>query len=117
VSKGRLPHHLRLQDLVLLLNVLSQPLFKGCHIFTLVTLDFSSCLITGDPRWGLLLLSLGEKGQVDFFHSGQFWVSASSGLLDRGALPKWLHTGAKGGGLEGAAGQGVGEQEVESPAC
>ena len=44
--------------LVLHPNVLSQPLLRGCHIFTLVTLQFlgSSRIITGNPSWRFLLL-------------------------------------------------------------
>ena len=48
--------------LVLHPNVLSQPLLRGCHIFTLVTLQFlgSSRIITGNPSWRFLLLLRNE---------------------------------------------------------
>ena len=54
-SSGRLPHLFRLQILVFHPNVLSQPLLRGCHIVTLVTLGFNSSRVTGSLRYGLLL--------------------------------------------------------------
>ena len=38
------------------------------------------------------------------------FVSLVGLVLDRGALPKWLHTSAIGRALERGAGQGVGEE-------
>ena len=42
--------------------MLSEPLFKGCHIFTLITLDFlcSWRVLDGNPVWTFLLL-LGKE--------------------------------------------------------
>ena len=61
-SSGRLPHLFRLQILVFHPNVLSQPLLRGCHIFTLVTLQFlgNSRIFTGNPSSRFLSL-LGNE--------------------------------------------------------
>ena len=102
-SSGRLPHLFRLQILVFHPNVLSQPLLRGCHIVTLVTLGFNSSRVTGSRRYRLLLFlrrvlisSLGISAE-----SRGAWLL----LLDH-LVHHCLAPGVQGEGEGGAYGDG-----------
>ena len=100
---GRLPHLFRLRFLVFHPNVLSQPLLRGCHVITLVTLGFNSSRVTGSLRYGLLLFlrkellsSLGISAE-----SRGAWLL----LLDH-LVHHCLAPGVQGEGEGGAYGDG-----------